>query len=211
VAFTYVSRPDKASGLVATVESGGAQALAIEADSADPGAIRHAVTRAVERFGSIDVLVVNAGLLRMGTIDTVSLEDLHRMLDMNVRGVYLAIQAALPHLRDGAHVVTIGSNVAIRTGLAGASVYQLTKTAVAGLVKGVALDLAPRGITVNNVQPGPTDTDMNAGEIDALAGMSPLKRVAQPREIAGLIAYLASDEAGYLTGASFTIDGGLTL
>jgi 3-oxoacyl-[acyl-carrier protein] reductase len=101
--------------------------------------------------------------------------------------------------------------VAIRTGLAGASVYQLTKTAVAGLVKGVALDLAPRGITVNNVQPGPTDTDMNAGAIDALAGMSPLKRVAQPREIAGLIAYLASDEAGYLTGASFTIDGGLTL
>ncbi len=211
VAFTYVSRPDKASEVVATVESGGAQALAIEADSADPAAIRHAVARAVERFDSIDVLVVNAGLLRMGTIDTVSLEDLDRMLDVNVRGVYLAIQAALPHLRDGARVVTIGSNVAIRTGLAGASVYQLTKTAVAGLVKGVALDLAPRGITVNNVQPGPTDTDMNAGAIDALAGMSPLKRVAQPREIAGLIAYLASDEARYVTGASFTIDGGLTL
>ncbi|WP_208508170.1 SDR family oxidoreductase [Variovorax paradoxus] len=211
VAFTYVSRPDKASELVATVEAGGAQALAIEADSADPAAIRHAVAQAVERFGSIDVLVVNAGLLRMGTIDTVSLEDLDRMLDVNVRGVYLAIQAALPHLRDGARVVTIGSNVAIRTGLAGASVYQLTKTAVAGLVKGVALDLAPRGITVNNVQPGPTDTDMNAGAIDTLAGMSPLKRVAQPREIAGLIAYLASDEARYVTGASFTIDGGLTL
>lgn len=211
VAFTYVSRPDKASELVASVEAGGAQALAIEADSADPAAIRHAVERTAERFGSIDVLVVNAGLLRMGTIDTVSLEDLDRMLDVNVRGVYLAIQATLPHLRDGARVVTIGSNVAIRTGLAGASVSQLTKTAVAGLVKGVALDLAPRGITVNNVQPGPTDTDMNAGAIDALAGMSPLKRVAQPREIAGLIAYLASDEARYVTGASFTIDGGLTL
>ncbi len=138
---------------------GGAQALAIEADSADPAAIRHAVARAVERFDSIDVLVVNAGLLRMGTIDTVSLEDLDRMLDVNVRGVYLAIQAALPHLRDGAARRHDRQQRGDPHRRGGASVYQLTKTAVAGMVKGVALDLAPRGITVNNFQPGPTDTD----------------------------------------------------
>ncbi|RYF38134.1 MAG: SDR family oxidoreductase, partial [Comamonadaceae bacterium] len=99
----------------------------------------------------------------------------------------------------------------IRTGVAGASVYQLTKTAVGGLVKGVALDLAPRRITVNNIQPGPTDTDLNAGAIDTYASMSPLKRVAQPEEIAGLISYLANADSSYVTGASLTIDGGLTL
>jgi 3-oxoacyl-[acyl-carrier protein] reductase len=138
-------------------------------------------------------------------------EDLDQMLNVNVRAVFLSIQATVPHLVDGARVITIGSNVAIRTGFQGSSVYQLTKTAVAGMVKGVALDLAPRGITVNNIQPGPTETDMTAGMTEMLAGMSPLKRVGKPQEIAGLISYLASEESGYMTGASLTIDGGLTL
>jgi len=211
VAFTYVSRADKANELVASIEGAGGHALAVQADSANTEAIRQAVSQAVDRFGTISALVVNAGLLRMGTIDAVSLQDLDLMLNVNVRAVYLAIQAAVPHLQDGARVITIGSNVAVRTGMAGASVYQLTKTAVAGLVKGVALDLAPRGITVNNIQPGPTDTDMNAGAIEMLAERSPLKRVAKPEEIAGLISYLARDEARYVTGSSITIDGGLTL
>ena len=114
-------------------------------------------------------------------------------------------------MKDGGRVVTIGSNVAIRTGFPGASVYQMTKAAVAAMAKGIALDLAPRGITMNNVQPGPTDTDINAGGIDTLSTMSPLKRVAQPDEIAGLVAYIVSDDAGYMTGASVTIDGGFTL
>jgi 3-oxoacyl-[acyl-carrier protein] reductase len=108
-------------------------------------------------------------------------------------------------------VITIGSNVAIRTGVRGRSVYQMTKGAVAALVKGVALDLAPRKITVNNIQPGPTDTDIIAGSIEALSDRSPLGRVAAPSEVAGLIAYLSSDEASYITGASLTIDGGFTL
>jgi 3-oxoacyl-[acyl-carrier protein] reductase len=211
VAFTYVSQGGKANELVATIEASGARALAIQADSANPQAIRQAVSQAVDCFGIVNVLVVNAGLLRLGTIDAVSLEDLDLMLDVNVRGVYLAIQAAVPHLQEGARVITIGSNVAVHTGLAGASVYQLTKTAVAGLVKGVALDLAPRRITVNNIQPGPTRTDMTASAIDMLVERSPLKRIAEPEEIAGLISYLSSDEARYLTGSSITIDGGLTL
>jgi 3-oxoacyl-[acyl-carrier protein] reductase len=130
---------------------------------------------------------------------------------VNVRGVYLSIQAAVPHTVDGGRVITIGSNVAIRTGFPGSSVYQMTKGAVAAMVKGVALDLAPRRITVNNIQPGPTDTDINAGSIDMLSEMSPLKRVAKPEEIAGLVSYLARDESRYMTGTSLTIDGGFTL
>jgi 3-oxoacyl-[acyl-carrier protein] reductase len=211
VAFTYVSRDDKANELVSAIATEGGDALAIKADSADAAQIRGAVSKTVDRYGPIDVVVVNAGLLRMATIDAVALEELDLMLNVNVRGVYLAIQAALPHVKDGGRVITIGSNVAIRTGFPGTSVYQLTKAAVAALVKGVALDVAPRRITVNNVQPGPTDTDMNAGGIEMLSNMSPLKRVGRPSEIAGLVAYIAREEAGYITGASLTIDGGLTL
>lgn len=211
VAFTFASREDKASEVVSQVEAAGGQALAIRADSIDAGLIQSAVEQVVAKFGKIDALVVNAGIFTMGTIDAVTVEQLDQMLDVNVRGVFLAIQAAAAQINDGGRVITIGSNVAIRTGMAGASVYQFTKAAVAAMVKGVALDLAPRSITVNNVQPGPTDTDINAGAVDFLADKSPLKRVAKPSEIAGLVAYIASDEAGYMTGASITIDGGFTL
>jgi len=211
VAFTFASSVQKADDLVKSIASQGGASLAIRADSADPAAIRDAVAQAVARFGKIDAVVVNAGILRVGAIDAVSLEELDQMLNVNVRGVFLSIQATVPHLNDGARIITIGSNVALHTRTPGSSVYQLTKTAVAGMVKGVALDLAPRGITVNNIQPGPVDTDMNAGAIDMLAGMSPLKRVGQPSEIAGLIVYLVGEDARYVTGTSITIDGGLTL
>lgn len=211
VAFTYLSRDDRARELVTEVEAAGGKALALRSDSADADAIRGAVDRAVQELGPLHVVVVNAGLLRTGTIESVSLADLDAMIDVNVRGVFLSIQATVPHLVDNARVITIGSNVALRTGTAGASVYQLTKTAVAGMVKGIALDLAPRSITVNNIQPGPTDTDMNAGAIDALAAASPLRRVGRPAEIAGLVSYLAGPDSRYVTGASITIDGGSTL
>lgn len=211
VAFTYVSRDDAANALVESVRAAGGDAMAIRADSAERDQIVAAVDAAAARFGAIDVVVVNAGLYRSATIDAVSVDDLDRMLAVNVRGVYLSIQATLPHLRAGARVITIGSNVAIRTGFAGSSVYQMTKAAVAAMVKGIALDLAPRGITVNNIQPGPVDTDINASRIDMLADLSPLKRGAHADEIAGLVAYLVRDEAGYITGTSITIDGGFTL
>jgi len=211
VAFTYVSRPDAAEALVGKLMAAGGTALAIQADSADPAAIRAAVEQAVAHFGRLDAVVVNAGILRMGPIETVGLEELDQMLAINVRGVFLAIQAAAAHLPEGGRIITIGSNTAVRTGHPGASVYQFTKAAVAAMVKGIALDLAPRGITVNNVQPGPIDTDMNAGAIEMLAGKSPMRRVGSPAEIAGLIAYLAGPEAGYMTGESITIDGGWVL
>ena len=133
------------------------------------------------------------------------------MLEVNVRGVFVAIQAAAPRLADGGRVITIGSNTAIRTGFPGSSVYSMTKAAVATMVKGIALDLAPRAITVNNVQPGPTETDMTVDHLEMVKPLVPLGRVGQPREIAGLVAYLASEESAYMTGASLTVDGGYVL
>jgi 3-oxoacyl-[acyl-carrier protein] reductase len=210
VALTYVARPEKAAELVAEIEAFG-QAVAIEADSADPKAIKAAVLKAVERFGPIDAVVVNAGIMRVGTIDTFSLEDLDQMLAVNVRGVYLAIQAAASRMRDGGRIITIGSNTAIRSSYPATCVYATTKAAVATMVKGIALDLAPRRITVNNIQPGPTETDMTAAMIPRLAEMTPLRRIGQPAEIAAMVSYLVSEEAGYMTGSSLTIDGGFAL
>jgi 3-oxoacyl-[acyl-carrier protein] reductase len=211
VALTYVSAANKAEEVVEAVKAAGREALAVKADSADAGAIQEAVTQAVDRFGRLDIVVVNAGILRLGSVETVSLADLDRMLNVNVRGVFLAIQATAPHLASGGRVITIGSNTAIRTGFPGSSVYSMTKAAVATMVKGIALDLAPRAITVNNVQPGPTETDMTLDHLEKVKPLVPLGRVGQPREIAGLVAYLASEEAGYITGASLTIDGGYVL
>jgi NAD(P)-dependent dehydrogenase (short-subunit alcohol dehydrogenase family) len=150
---------------------------------------------------SVEVILANANHQPLDT----------QMIAINVRGVFLSVQAAVPHMVDGGRVITIGSNAAIRTGFPGSSVYQFTKAAVAAMVKGLALDLAPRKITVNNVQPGPTNTDITAGAIDMLSDISPLKRVADPAEIAGVVSYLARGKAGFMSGASLTIDGGLTL
>jgi 3-oxoacyl-[acyl-carrier protein] reductase len=211
VALTYVSAPEKAAETVGAIEAEGGEGLAIRADSADPAAIQAAVGAAVERFGRLDVIVVNAGILLRGSVEDFKLEDLDRMLNVNVRGVFLAIQAAAPHLHDGGRIITIGSNTAVRTSFPGSSVYSMTKAAVAVMVKGIAIDLAPRGITVNNVQPGPTETDMTSAQLEMLKPLVPVGRVGQPREVAGLVAYLASVEAGYMTGASLTIDGGMSL
>jgi 3-oxoacyl-[acyl-carrier protein] reductase len=211
VAFTYVSRPDSAAAVAAAIEAAGGHALAIAADSADANAIRAAVDNAVAGFGPLDVAVINAGIIRMGAVDAFSLDDLDRMLAINIRGVFLAIQAAAKAMRDGGRIITIGSNTAERHGHRGSSVYAMTKAAVASMVKGIALDLAGRGITVNNIQPGPTETDMTAGMGAQLKTMVPIGRIGQPEEIAGLVSYLARDEAGYMTGASLTIDGGFIL
>jgi 3-oxoacyl-[acyl-carrier protein] reductase len=211
VALTYVSRPDAAQATLGAVEAAGRRGLAIQADSADPVAIRAAVAEAVERLGPLDAVVVNAGVLRHGTIDVLSIEDLDLLLNVNVRGVYLAIQAGVASLRDGGRVITIGSNTAIRTGMAGNTVYAMTKAAVAAMVQNLALDLAPRRITINNVQPGPIATDMTAPFAEHLQDKLKLGRMGQPHEIGALVAYLAGPESGYMTGASLTIDGGWVL
>jgi 3-oxoacyl-[acyl-carrier protein] reductase len=211
VGLTYVSRPDKAQEVVSAIEAAGGKALAIAADSTDPQALRAAVAQTTERFGPLDVAVINAGVFRMGPIDSFSVEDLDLLISVNVRGVYLAIQAAVAGMRDGGRIVTIGSNVAIRTGMPGASAYAMTKGAVATLMRNAALELAPRRITVNDVQPGPTETDMTAGLADQIVGRVPLGRLGKPEEIAGLVSYLAGGESAFMTGANLTIDGGYVL
>ncbi|WP_342591924.1 SDR family oxidoreductase [Jiella sonneratiae] len=210
VALTYVSRPDKAREVAATIASKGGEAVAIEADSSDPSAIRAAVAGTIERFGRLDVAVVNAGVLRLGTIDELSLEDLDLTLAVNVRGVFLAIQAAAAGMLEGGRVITIGSNAADHV-VKGSSIYAMSKAAVATMVKAIALDLASRGITVNNIQPGPTETDMTASMVSELAAMVPIGRVGQGEEIAELVLYLAGPLSGYMTGSSLTIDGGFAL
>ncbi|OAE43259.1 SDR family NAD(P)-dependent oxidoreductase, partial [Agrobacterium tumefaciens] len=144
VAFTYVSRADSASELASSIQAAGRKVIAIQADSANPDAISEAVRTAVDELGPLDVVVVNAGILRINTVDAAALEELDLMIDVNIRGVFLAIQAAVAQMKDGGRVVTIGSNTAERTGFQGSSVYQFTKAAVAAMVKGLALDLAPR-------------------------------------------------------------------
>jgi 3-oxoacyl-[acyl-carrier protein] reductase len=208
VAFTFVSSAQKAAqtARVAEAESGNI-VLAIEADSASPDAIKAAVERTKTHFERIDIVVVNSGILIREHVDRYALEDFDRMLAVNVRGAFVAIQASLPYLGTGGRIITIGSNTAVRTAFPGASVYSMTKGAIASLVRGIAVDLAPRAITVNNVQPGPTDTDMNTDPGRVLP-LIPLRRIGRPEEIAGLVAYLASPEAGFITGASVTIDGG---
>jgi len=195
--LTYMSAPDKAADTVRAIEEEGRTGFAIKADSADPTAIRDAVTQAMDQLGRLDIVVVNAGVLRLGDLHAVSLQELDLMLKVNVRGVFLAIQAAAAHLSEGGRIITVGSNTAVRSGYPGrltapASTQWTTKAAVAVMVKGIAIDLAPRGITVNNIQPGPTLTDMTADYIDSITPAIPLKRVGDPDEIAGLVAYLAS-------------------
>lgn len=211
VALTYVSRPDHAGDIVSAIENVGRQAVAIEADSADPSAVHTAVAEAVQQLGTLDVVVVNAGVLRLGAIDVFSLEDLDLSLAVNVRGVFLAIQSSAPRMHDGGRIITIGSNTAVRTGSPGGSAYAMTKAAVAAMAKGVALDLAPRRITVNNVQPGPIETDMTAPFAEHLQGAMPIGRMGKAEEVAALVSYLAGPESGYMTGASLTIDGGFVL
>ena len=211
VALTYASAAAKAEQVAAAIEEHGVQALALKADSANAAELQAAVEQAAARFGRIDIIVVHAGILHIADVAEFGIETLDRMLDVNVRGVYLAIKAALPHMPPGGRVITIGSNTAVRSGHPGSSVYSMTKGAVAVMVKGLAVDLAPRGITINNIQPGPIETDMTADMIELVKDWIPLKRVGQPSEIAGLAAYLAGPESGYMTGASLTIDGGMSL
>src|SRR5258708_11267326 len=208
VALTYAKSADRAAETAREAEALGVSAVMIKADSAHPAAVKDAVAQTVARFGRLDILVINAGILIRRAGDTFALEDFDLLLATNVRGVFVAIQASAPHLTDGGRIITIGSNTAVRTAFPGASVYSMTKGAIASLVRGVAIDLAPRGITVNNVQPGPTATDMTAGDVEMVKPLVPLGRMGEPDEVAGLVAYLASARAGFITGSSLTIDCG---
>lgn len=211
VAFTYVSSAQKAEDLADSIEAAGGRALALRADSADAASVQKAIDSAAQRFGGIDILVNNAGVLAIAPVEAFSLEDLDRTLAVNVRSVFVATQAAARHMGQGGRIITIGSTNADRMPFGGGAVYAMSKSAIVGLTKGLARDLGPRGITVNNVQPGPVDTDMNPADSDFAASLMDLMavgRYGRAEEIAAFVAYLAGPEAGYITGASLTIDGG---
>ena len=211
VVLTYSSSADKAAQLVAEIEAAGGKAQAVKADSADASALKAAIRNAAEAHGRIDILVNNAGVLAIAPLEDFTLEDFDRTLAINVRSVFVATQEAARHMGQGGRVITIGSTNADRMPFGGGATYAMSKSALVGLTKGMARDLGARGITVNNVQPGPVDTDMNPDGSDfsgALKAMMALPRYGKVEEIASFVSYLAGPEAGYITGASLTIDGG---
>jgi len=211
VAITYSSSPERAQQVVADVVKAGGKAIAIKADAADQAAVRAGVQQAAKEFGKLDILVNNAGLLALGLITEISATDFEKALSVNVRSVFTAIQEAVRHMPDGGRIITIGSVNSDRMPFKGGSVYALTKGAVASFTKGLARDLGERKITVNNIQPGPVDTEANPASgpfADTMLGLMALKRYGQADEVAAMVAYLAGPEAGYITGASLLIDGG---
>jgi 3-oxoacyl-[acyl-carrier protein] reductase len=213
VVITYAASSSKAEEVVKEIEAGGSKALAVRADSADAAAVQAAIQTTVDKFGSVDILVNNAGVASLAPIDQFSPEEFDRLVAVNIKGVFTATQAAIRHMGQGGRIINIGSINSDMVPFAGGSVYALTKAAIAGFTRGLARDLGPRGITVNNVQPGPVDTDMNPADgpfASSLKGAIPVGRYGNADEIAGLVAYLAGPEGAFVNGASIKIDGGIT-
>jgi 3-oxoacyl-[acyl-carrier protein] reductase len=214
VAFTYGASAVDAEKLVAEVAEAGGTAVAIQADSADPDQVARSVDETVAQLGGLDVVVNNAGVAYVDDTESFPLEQFDRLVAINVRAVFVAIQRALPHLGDGGRIINIGSVNADRVPVAGLSVYAMTKGAIASLTRGLARELGPRGITVNNVQPGPIATEMNPEEgefADWARPMTALGRYGQTSDIASVVSYLAGPEASFVTGANWNVDGGLTV
>lgn len=210
VAFTYMNSEQRAHALVEDLQQAGAAITALRADSANPQELQAAVKAAVEQFGRIDILVNSAGILLHKPLADTTLDEFDRISSVNVRALFVATQAVVPHMSPGGRIVNIGSMVADRAGGPGSTLYAMTKAAVAGLTRGLARDLGPSGITVNNVQPGPTETEIVSDEsVRAwLRSQIPVGRMGQDSEIASLVAYLAGPEAAFINGAALTIDGG---
>jgi 3-oxoacyl-[acyl-carrier protein] reductase len=212
VAITYAKDAKAASAVVKSIERDGGKAIAIQADATDVEAVKGAVEKAVATFGRLDVLVNNAGTAIPKKFEETTLEDMDRMIDLNVRGVFVTTQAALKHMNDGGRVIMIGSAVGERVQVPGLVPYAATKGAVKIFSQGLSREVGSRGITVNNVQPGPIDTDLNpaAGDwaVPQKAATS-LDRYGRVDEVAALVAFVAGPESSYITGANLTVDGGM--
>lgn len=211
VAITYAKDSTMASAVVNAIESNGGKAMAIQADAADVDAVKHAVEKAVAAFGRLDVLVNNAGTAIPKPFEETTLEELNRVIDINVRGVFVTTQAALKHMNDNGRIIMIGSCVGERVLTPGLVPYAATKGAVKMFTQGLSREVGSRGITVNNVQPGPIDTDLNPAAGDWAVpqkAATALNRYGTVDEVAALVAFIASPEAAYITGANLTVDGG---
>jgi 3-oxoacyl-[acyl-carrier protein] reductase len=211
VVITYTKDANAAASVVKEIERGGRKALAIQADATDAGAVSAAIEKTVATFGGLDVLVNNAGTAIPMKFEDATLEELDRLIDLNIRGTFIATQAALKQMKNGGRIIMIGSCVGERNMTPGLAAYAATKGAVKMFAQSLSREVGSRGITVNNIQPGPIDTDLNPAAGDWAAPQkanTALNRYGTVGEVAALVAFVASPEASYITGANLTVDGG---
>jgi len=212
LAITYTKGADAAASVIKEIERAGGKAIAIKADAADADAVKAAVEKTFATFGRLDVLVNNAGTAIPKTFEESTLEEMDRVLDINVRGVFVATHAALKHMNEGGRIIMIGSAVGERAVAPGLVPYAATKGAVKMFTQALSREVGSRGITVNNVQPGPIDTELNPASGDWAVpqkAATALDRYGRVDEIAAMVAFVAGPESSYITGANLTVDGGM--
>lgn len=211
VAITYLRSTDKAAEVVRQMRAMGRQALSLQADSGDPAAVRRSVEETVGALGGIDILVNNVGIARSGPLEEMALGDIDAVLSVNARSAVLASQAAIPHLKEGGRIITIGSCLAERVPYPNLTVYSMSKSALLAFTRGLGRELGPRNITVNLIQPGPIDTDQNPADgewAEPNRRLTSLGRYGKPADIAAAVAFLASPAAQFMTGSVVTVDAG---
>ncbi len=211
LAITYARDGKAASAVVEAIERAGGKAVAIKAEAADAGAVKSAVDQTAKTFGRLDILVNNAGTAIPKPFEETTLEEMDRVIDINIRGTFVATQAALRYMKTGGRIINIGSCVGERNMTPGLTPYAATKGAVKMFTQGLAREVGSRGVTVNNIQPGPIDTDLNPAAGDWAAPQianTALGRYGHVDEVAALVAFVAGPEAAYITGANLTVDGG---
>ncbi|PBI78821.1 NAD(P)-dependent dehydrogenase (short-subunit alcohol dehydrogenase family) [Rahnella sp. BIGb0236] len=212
VAITFQNSREKAQEVVREIEAKGQRAVAIAADSADPEAVQNSVIQAATFLGGLDILVNNAGVIIHGPFEEVKLDELNHILNVNIRSVVLATQSALAIMKDGGRIINIGSCQAERVPGPGLSIYSMTKSALTSLTRGLARDLGPRGITVNLVNPGPTDTDMNPADGENSENqrlLTALGHFGATEDVANAVIFLAGPGAKHITGVGLAVDGGI--